>query len=126
MLEQRNARTRRLRIWSAGCSSGEEAYTLAMLLKDSARFEDWDVEVHGTDISRRVLAIARQGEYGPSALRATPPDKVARYFIAGGREPRAGARRRARLGHLRPRTTCRIPSPVRCCARGWTPSSAAT
>ena len=84
VLERRNARHRRLRIWSAGCSSGEEVYTLAMLLKDSARFEGWDIDVHGTDISRRVLAVARQGEYGPSALRATPPDKVARYFVHVG------------------------------------------
>jgi chemotaxis protein methyltransferase CheR len=83
-LERRNARTRRLRIWSAGCSSGEEAYTVAMLLKDSGRFEGWDVEVHGTDISRRVLAVARQGEYGPSALRATSPERIARYFAQVG------------------------------------------
>ncbi|WP_414640887.1 CheR family methyltransferase [Archangium sp.] len=83
-LERRNARTKRLRIWSAGCSSGEEAYTVAMLIKESGRFEDWDVEVHGTDISRRVLATARQAEYGPSALRATPPEKLARYFTQVG------------------------------------------
>jgi chemotaxis protein methyltransferase CheR len=80
LLERRNARTRRLRIWSAGCSSGEEAYTVSMLLKESGRFEGWDVEVYGTDISRRVLAAARQGEYGPSALRATTADKIAHYF----------------------------------------------
>jgi chemotaxis protein methyltransferase CheR len=84
VLERRNARLRRLRIWSAGCSSGEEAYTVAMLLKESGRFEGWDVEVHGTDISRRVLAQARQGEYGPSALRVTPEDKIARYFTPVG------------------------------------------
>jgi chemotaxis protein methyltransferase CheR len=83
-LERRNARARRLRIWSAGCSSGEEAYTVAMLLKENGRFDGWDVEVYGTDISRRVLATARQGEYGPSALRATPPEKVARYFTPVG------------------------------------------
>jgi chemotaxis protein methyltransferase CheR len=83
-LERRNARLKRLRIWSAGCSSGEEAYTVAMLLKESGRFEGWDVEVHGTDISRRVLAQARLGEYGPSSLRATPADKISRYFVHVG------------------------------------------
>ncbi|HZI13650.1 MAG TPA: protein-glutamate O-methyltransferase CheR [Myxococcus sp.] len=81
VLEKRNARHKRLRLWSAGCSSGEEAYTLAMLLKDSRRFEDWDVEVYGTDISRRVLAMARRGEYGPSALRATSPEQLERFFV---------------------------------------------
>jgi chemotaxis protein methyltransferase CheR len=84
VLERRNARLRRLRLWSAGCSSGEEAYTLAMLLKESGRFEGWDVEVHGSDISRRVLAAARQGEYGPSALRATSAEQLARYFTQIG------------------------------------------
>lgn len=79
-LAQRNARTKRLRIWSAGCSSGEEAYTVSMLLNESGYFEDWDVEIYGTDISRRVLAAARQGEYGSSALRVTSPDRIARYF----------------------------------------------
>ncbi|MCE9672938.1 protein-glutamate O-methyltransferase CheR [Myxococcus stipitatus] len=81
VLERRNARSRRLRLWSAGCSSGEEAYTLAMLLRDERRFEGWDVEVYGTDISRRVLAMARRAEYGPSALRATSADLLERFFV---------------------------------------------
>jgi len=83
-LQQRNAPIKRLRIWSAGCSTGEEAYTLAMLLQQSRRFEGWDVEVHGTDISRRVLATARRAEYGPSSLRAAPPDQVSRFFVPLG------------------------------------------
>ncbi|MBJ6765126.1 protein-glutamate O-methyltransferase CheR [Myxococcaceae bacterium JPH2] len=81
LLEKRNGRLKRLRLWSAGCSSGEEAYTLAMLLKESRRFDEWDVEVYGTDISRRVLATARRAEYGPSALRATAPEMLERYFV---------------------------------------------
>ncbi len=81
VLQKRNARLKRLRVWSAGCSSGEEAYTLAMTLRDSGRFTDWDVEVHGTDISRRVLTLARRAEYGPSALRATSRELQERHFI---------------------------------------------
>jgi chemotaxis protein methyltransferase CheR len=84
VLQQRNAAIKRLRIWSAGCSTGEEAYTIAMLLQQSRRFEGWDVEVHGTDISRRVLATARRAEYGPSSLRATQPEQVSRFFISLG------------------------------------------
>jgi len=84
LLEKRNARTKRLRLWSAGCSSGEEAYTLAMLLKDERRFEDWDMEVYGSDISRRVLSMARRAEYGPSALRATSADLLERFFVPAG------------------------------------------
>ncbi len=81
-LQQRNAAARRLRIWSAGCSTGEEAYTLAMLLKQSQRLEGWDVEVYGTDISRRVLATAKRAEYGPSSLRVTTPEQVTRFFTS--------------------------------------------
>ena len=83
-LQQRNAPIKRLRIWSAGCSTGEEAYTIAMLLQQSRRFEGWDVEVYGTDISRRVLATAKRAEYGPSSLRATSPQLVSRFFISMG------------------------------------------
>ncbi|ADO73368.1 CheR family methyltransferase [Stigmatella aurantiaca] len=103
LLQQRNASVRRLRIWSAGCSTGEEAYTIAMLLRDSRRFEGWDVEVYGTDISRRVLTTARRAEYGPSSLRTTPPEMVSRFFV-----PLAGNKVRVRdevrawvsFGHL--------------------------
>ncbi len=79
-LAQRNAASRRLRIWSAGCSSGEEAYTIAMLVHASGLFAGWDVEVYGTDISRRVLATARRAEYGPSSLRATSERDRQRFF----------------------------------------------
>ncbi len=98
-----NARRRRMRIWSAGCSSGEEAYTIAILILESALFEGWDVEVYGTDISRRVLATARKAEYGPSSLRVAPPALVERYFEpAGGLKKRVKPEVRALVsfGHL--------------------------
>jgi chemotaxis protein methyltransferase CheR len=84
MLERAKARSRRLRIWSAGCSTGEEAYTLAMLLLDSGRFGGWELEVVGTDLSRRALAAARRASYAPSALREAPAPMVARYFREEG------------------------------------------
>ena len=103
MLQQRNAATKRLRIWSAGCSTGEEAYTVAILLKESHLFDSWEVEVYGSDISRRVLATARRAEYGPSSMRVATPELVSRYFI-----PTEGNRVRVRddvrswvsFGHL--------------------------
>ncbi len=103
-LAERNAHSRRLRVWSAGCSSGEEAYTVAMLLHASGLFAGWDVEVFGTDISRRVLAAARKAEYGPSSLRATSIHDRTRFF----EEVEAGPRMRVRpevralvsFGHL--------------------------
>src|SRR5687767_10507166 len=59
MLNLQNAPSRKLRLWSAGCSSGEEPYTLAMLIAETGIFDGWDVQIHGTDISRRMLTAAR-------------------------------------------------------------------
>ncbi|QWV92338.1 protein-glutamate O-methyltransferase CheR [Geomonas oryzisoli] len=76
---------RTLRILSAGCSSGEEAYTLAMLLLESGGFSwDWDVRITGIDIDTRVLDAARQGSYGERAFWATEPHLVERYLKRQG------------------------------------------
>lgn len=79
-LEQANARSRRLLVWSAGCSTGEEAYTLAALILESGRFEGWDVRVIGSDLSKQSVAHARRGVYGAGSLRATSARDKARYF----------------------------------------------
>jgi chemotaxis protein methyltransferase CheR len=76
----RQPRGRRLSIWSAGCSSGEEAYTVAMLILESGKFSDWDVRVFGSDISRKVLATARKGVYGRASFRSTDAHLQRRYF----------------------------------------------
>lgn len=69
-------------VWSAGCSSGEEAYTIAMLLADGAR--DAPGSVLGTDISRKVLATAQQAVYGPASFRTTPDAVRDRQFEPAG------------------------------------------
>jgi chemotaxis protein methyltransferase CheR len=79
-IHQARPRGQRLSVWSAGCASGEEAYTIAILIHESGLFGDWDVRVFGNDISRRVLACARKGAYGRSSFRATNPRFVRRYF----------------------------------------------
>ncbi|CAG0961086.1 protein-glutamate O-methyltransferase CheR [Geobacter sp.] len=71
---------RTLRIWSAGCSSGEEPYTIAMLLLDMGGFAGWNVEIVGTDISQRVIQQARKGLYGKSSFRVTDDSYIRRYF----------------------------------------------
>ncbi len=71
-----------LRIWSAGCSTGEEPYTIAILLLESGDWwRDWQVEILGSDINQRVLHTARKGVYRKSAHRATSPDMLAKYFV---------------------------------------------
>jgi len=71
---------RTLRIWSAGCSTGEEPYTIAMLLRDMHALRGWDIEIIGTDISQRVLQHARRGVYTKSSFRATEECYIKRFF----------------------------------------------
>jgi len=77
---------RRLRILSAGCSTGEEPYTLAVLVRESGLFEGWDVEIVGADISRRCLDAARAGAYGEHAFRSAEAEHMRRWFrMRGGK-----------------------------------------
>jgi len=71
----------RLVLWSAGCSTGEEVYTMAMLAVESGLFDDWKVRVFGSDLSRRCIAAARQGHYAATTLRQVPPKFRQTFFI---------------------------------------------
>jgi chemotaxis protein methyltransferase CheR len=63
-LAQRRSTTRRIRIWSAGCSTGQEAYSLAMLFaEEPAKWAGWTVDILGTDVSEGVIERARAGTY---------------------------------------------------------------
>jgi chemotaxis protein methyltransferase CheR len=85
-LRQQNAARRRLRIWSAGCSTGEEPYTIAILVLESGDWwRDWQVEILGSDINQRVLHTARKGVYKQGSHRATPPDMLRKYFVEEGK-----------------------------------------
>ena len=79
-------RERTLRIWSAGCSTGEEPYTIAMLLLEMGCFQGWRIEIIGSDISQRVVQQARKGIYTKSSFRATDEHYVRRFFseVDGG------------------------------------------
>mgnify|MGYP001167375308 CR=1 FL=1 len=81
-----NQARRRMTIWSAGCSTGEEAYTLAMMTREHPKLVDWDVRVIGTDISKSCVAAARRGVYRETSFRTTPDDTRERYFekVSGG------------------------------------------
>ncbi|ACL60294.1 CheR family methyltransferase [Methylobacterium nodulans] len=82
------ASARRLRIWSAGCSTGPETYSIAILLHEllGERLPEWRIALTGTDINRDVLAVARKAEYGAWALRSLSPEERARYFRRGTRD----------------------------------------
>lgn len=72
---------RMLRVWSAGCSTGEEPYTIAMLINENGHFNGWDIEIHGSDINQRVLQTARRGVYRSNSFRTTERYFVNKYFI---------------------------------------------
>lgn len=89
---------RRLRLWSAGCASGEEAYSLAMACAQNRELE-WDVEVVATDLHRGSLARAERAEYRPRSLRNLPSVLARRYMvpISGGARVADEIRRRVRF-----------------------------
>jgi len=86
LIADRRARgLRRLRLWSAACATGEEAYTLAMLLDRSLPdLSDWTLTILATDVSPRRLEAARRGRYREWSLRETPEWVRQRYFTPVG------------------------------------------
>ncbi len=85
ILEARKS-SKRLRIWSAACSTGEEPYTLAIMVQRSlgVRLADWRVEILGTDISERAVEQAATGKYTEYAVRTTSPANRQRFFKQEG------------------------------------------
>jgi chemotaxis protein methyltransferase CheR len=79
-LRDLNKDKKRLRIWSAGCSTGEEPYTIAMLMIEKGYFYGWDIEIFGSDINQRVLQVARSGIYRKNSFRTTEQHFINKYF----------------------------------------------
>jgi chemotaxis protein methyltransferase CheR len=82
---------RRLRIWCAGCATGQEAYTLAMILSDHSHgWRDWRIEILATDLSNAAIARAREGVYSQIEIqRGLPVRQMLRYFRHEGDQWRA-------------------------------------
>ena len=92
MLAERLKSRRRLQVWSAGCSTGEEAYTIAMLVLESGLFDGWEVRVYGSDLSKKCISAARRGIYGATSFRTTSDDSKRAWFVAPSqREPSVSA-----------------------------------
>ncbi len=81
--DQRKKRTKTLRIWSAGCSTGEEPYTLGIILHEvlGPEISTWNIRITANDLSEHVLQSARAGVYTEYALRTTPKEIVEKWFI---------------------------------------------
>ncbi len=89
-LVQRAARgePKRLRIWSAACSTGQEPYTLALTAREFFRsMPDWDIRILASDIDTQVLQTASEGIYPAELLDDVPPQYRKRYFHRLSRDP---------------------------------------
>lgn len=74
---------RSLRIWSAGCSTGEEPYSIAITVADALNFSDaWNVEILATDIGRQALAVAERGVYSGRSIASVNEKQLATHFQA--------------------------------------------
>jgi chemotaxis protein methyltransferase CheR len=81
---QRNRQSRRLRIWSAGCSSGEEAYCIAMVAREAMPpGQKWDLKILATDIDSEVVATAQRGVYPLDRSVSISEERLRRHFRKG-------------------------------------------
>ncbi|HAS87894.1 MAG TPA: chemotaxis protein [Desulfovibrio sp.] len=80
--EGNNSGRKEIKIWSAGCSSGEEPYTLAIILHEALKddIQKWRIKITANDISTNVLKMAEKGVYTKYALRTTPDYIIPKYF----------------------------------------------
>ncbi len=80
---QEEMRSPRLRVWHAGCSSGEEPYTLGITLAEALAGKAWDVRQLASDIDTNVLAQAERGIYPAERVAPIPVDRLRRHFLRG-------------------------------------------
>jgi len=86
LLDQRSAE-RKIRIWSAGCSTGEEPYTLAMVLAENLpKNHRWDVKILATDLDTNVIATAQRGLYNLERMNGVSNSRLKRWFLKGSGE----------------------------------------
>jgi len=100
----RNGREKRIRFWSAACSTGEEPYSIAMLIDQmKPAFEGWEITIIGTDINARFLEKADEGIYSLWSFRDTPDWLMDKYFKETGKgrfEISAHIKKMVRFSHL--------------------------
>jgi chemotaxis protein methyltransferase CheR len=81
--QRRDSDDRKLKIWSAGCSTGEEPYTIAMICREILP-PGWTAEVIASDISLKSLMVGKEGFYPESRVQGVPPQYLAKYMLREG------------------------------------------
>jgi chemotaxis protein methyltransferase CheR len=80
-LESEPAARQRLRLWSAGCSTGEEPYSLAVVMREClAHLSNWDIKMLATDIDSKVVATAAEGVYAEERFKGVSPERIRNWF----------------------------------------------
>lgn len=100
-----------IRVWSAACSTGEEAYSLAIAACEAFAPDDPPVRILGTDIANAALDRAREGRYRARPLRAVPPLLRSRYFTAHGKAQLTIGEQARRLVEFRQHNLAHDPAP---------------
>jgi len=81
MAENSDTQNKKLRIWSAGCSSGQEAYSIGITISETLKdLENWDAAILATDLSTQTLSTAHVGKYDQKRIEGIPPYLRAKYF----------------------------------------------
>ncbi|HPR18144.1 MAG TPA: CheR family methyltransferase [Candidatus Cloacimonadota bacterium] len=81
LIKKQNNRSKKIRIWSAGCATGEEVYSLAIILTQVlVDYQNWDIQIIGTDINPNFLQKAEKGEYTKWSFRSCPENFITNYF----------------------------------------------
>ncbi|WP_320994058.1 chemotaxis protein CheB [Hungatella sp.] len=111
VLPELNPREGVLRVWSAACSTGEEAYSLAMLVAEYIREKKltWEVKIFATDIDKNALSVAAQGYYPDSVVSDVDQELLSRYFIKGDGGYRVNAELRKMLIFSEHNVLCNPP-----------------
>lgn len=100
LIRERTFGNRRIRIWSAGCSTGEEPYSMAMVLRETLPAVGWDVKILATDLDSNVLATAERGVYEWNRVKDLSETRLRRWFQKGRGEQSGLVRTASTLRNL--------------------------